>query len=64
MCNKADIIEAIHMNNVNIICAQVIHSGRLNVPRKTFDRNEWPGVFLEFLSSPQAREQRCRLFQK
>lgn len=32
--NKADFVEAILMNTVNIICAPVIHPGRLNVLRK------------------------------
>lgn len=36
--NKTDLVEVIHMNTVNIICAPGIHSERLNVPRKTFEK--------------------------
>lgn len=62
--NKADFVEVIHMNTENIIRAPVMGSGRLKVPRKTSERNEWPSVFLEILSFPQAREQTCRIYQK
>lgn len=64
MGNKADFVEVIHMNTENIIRAPVMGSGRLKVPRKTFERNEWPSVFLEILSFPQAREQICRIYEK